>query len=289
MDFEYHEPRSLEEALALLADHGDDARLVAGGTALVIFIKQRLAQPGHLVSLARIPGLDGITANGAELSIGAMCTHRAVETSPLVQERASLVSDTYARVATVRIRNMATVGGGLVHGDPNQDPPPSLIALNASVVLASKGGERTVPVDELFLDYFETAIQPGEVLTELRVPVPPPNAGSAFLKFLPRTADDYATISAAAVLQVAADDLCEDARVAIGSAGVTPIRATSAESVLRGQRLTDELLQEAAATVKEQVDPLNDPRGSAEYKRDMAEVFARRALEQAWQKAKASR
>jgi carbon-monoxide dehydrogenase medium subunit len=287
MDFEYHQPRSLDETFSLLEDHGDDALLIAGGTALVQFIKQRLAQPGHLISLARVNGLDGIVTNGEKICIGAMCSHRGLETSALVQKKIPLVSDTYRKVATPRIRNMATVGGGLVHGDPNQDPPPSLIALDASVVLTSSNGERIVQVEDFFMDYFQTSILPGEVLTELRVPVPPLNAGYAFLKFLPRTADDYATVSTAAVLYVGPGDICEDVRVAIGSAGVTPVRATAAESILRGQRLTDEVLMEASATVKAQVDPLDDPRGSADYKRDMAGVFTRRALTQAWQMVKA--
>lgn len=143
-----------------------------------------------------------------------------------------------------------------------------------------------VQVEDFFMDYFETSILPCEVLTELRVPIPSPNAGYSFLKFLPRTADDYATVSAAAVLYVGPGDICEDVRVAIGSAGVTPVRATEAESVLKGRRLTDELLMEASATVKAQVAPLDDPRGSADYKRDMAGVFTRRALTQAWEMVK---
>ena len=286
MDFEYHQPGSLDEVFALLAGYGEDARLIAGGTALVLFMKQRLAQPAHLVSLAKLPGLDYIREEDGELRIGALCSHRAVETSALVREKAALVSDTFRRVATPRIRNMATVGGGLVHGDPNQDPPPSLMALNGSVVLKTEGGERRVALDDFFVDYYETAIQPGEVLTELRVPVPPLNAGCAFLKFLPRTADDYGTVSVAAVLQMGPDNLCQDARVVVGSAGVTPIRASETERALRGQKLTEELLRTAAEPVKDDVSPLDDFRGSAGYKRDMAEVFTRRALQQAWQNAR---
>ena len=202
MEFEYHQPATLDAALSLLDQYEDDARLISGGTALVQFMKQRLAQPAHVVSLAKIPDLDYIREEPDEIRIGALTSMRAVETSPLVQERASLVADTFRRVATVRIRNMATVGGGLAHGDPNQDPPPTLIALGSSVVLRSSGGERTVSLDKFFLDYYETAVQPGEVLTELRIPIPAANAQGAFIKFLPRTADDYATVSVAAVLEM---------------------------------------------------------------------------------------
>ena len=166
-------------------------------------MKQRLAQPAHLVSLASIPGLDYIREEEGQIRIGALTTMRSVETSPLVQERASLVADTSSGVSPpVRIRNMATIGGGLAHGDPSQDPPPTLIALGSSVVLRSSVAERTVPLADFFLDYYETDVQPGEVLTELRIPLPAANARGAFIKFLPRTADDYATVSVAAVLEM---------------------------------------------------------------------------------------
>ena len=281
-EFEYHQPRSLQETFALLKDHGDDARLIAGGTGLLLFMKQRLAQPDHLISLAKVPGMDYIREENGELRVGALCTQRTAETSPVIHERIPLISETFRRVATPRIRNMSTVGGGLVHGDPNQDPPPSLLALNGSVVLKSESGERIVPLDNFFLDYYETDVAPGEVLTELRVPIPPPNTSGVFLKFLPRTADDYATVSASAVLHMTEGDVCQDVRVVVGSAGPIPVRATETENALKGQRLTDQLLRTASEAVHDAVSPLDDFRGSAGYKRDMAVVFTRRALEQAW-------
>lgn len=295
-DFQYHTPHSLAEAFALLRDWGDDIRIIAGGTALVLFMKQRLAQPGHLLSLQKIPGLDGIAATQAGIRLGAMCTHRKVETSPLLRETVPLLCETYRHVATVRIRNMATVGGGLVHADPNLDPPPSLIALDARVVLASASGQRTMPVEEFFLDYYETAIQPGEVLTQVLVPPLPPNSGTAYFKFLPRTADDYATVSSSArlTLQIPPAPLsqrgdggiiCEDVRIGLGSVGTTPIRARQAEAVLRGRRITPELMRQAGEAAQGEVDPLDDFRGSADYKRQMAGVFTRRALERALRQA----
>lgn len=285
-DFQYHTPQSLAEAFTLLRDFDDDIRIIAGGTALVLFMKQRLAQPGHLLSLQRIPGLDGITANRTGVEIGAMCTHRKAETSPLLQEMMPLLCETYHHVATVRIRNMATVGGGLVHADPNLDPPPSLIALDARVVLVSASGQRTLPVEEFFLDYYETAIQPGEVLTQVLVPPLPPNSGTAYFKFLPRTADDYATVSAAARLTLGnGDGTCQDVRIGLGSVGMTPIRARQAEAVLRGQRITPGLMRQAGEAAMGEVDPLDDFRGSADYKRQMAGVFTRRALERALRQA----
>ncbi len=283
IDFEFHQATSLDHAFSLLADYGDDVRLMSGGTALVLQMKQRFSQPGHVIGLRRIPGLGAVeeTEDGS-IHIGGLCTQRQVENHPLVTERIPMVAGAYRHVATPRIRNMATVGGGLAHGDPNQDPPPSLIAMGASVVLSSaSGGERVVAAEELFVDYFETDVRPGEIITGLVVPPAPEGSGAAYLKFLPRTADDYATVSVAAV--VTADDSgnCGDVRIVLGSVGLTPIRATAAEDALRGQPLTDETIRAAAATVQDAVDPLEDHRGSAEYKREMAEVFTRRAVRQA--------
>ena len=283
MEFEYHQPTSLDDALSLLDRYGDDARLVSGGTALIQFVKQRLAQPAHLVSLAKIPGLDYIREEDGQIRIGALTTMRAVEISPLVRERTSLVADTFSRVATVRIRNMATIGGGLAHADPNQDPPPTLIALGSSVVLHSSSGDRSLPLSDFFVDYYETTLQAGEVVTELRIPIPPANTRGAFIKFLPRTADDYATVSVAAVLEMGEAGLCRAAHVVLGSAGTTPVVATTTQDALNNKILMDGIVANAAEGVADLVSPLDDFRGSAEYKRDMAVVFTKRAVQQAWQ------
>lgn len=289
IDFELHRPGSLQEAFSLLSTYGDDARVMGGGTALVLQMKQRLAQPAHVINLRRISDLSYIRESGngsSGLEVGALCTQQQVATSPLISELVPLAAETYSWVATPRIRHMATVGGGLAHGDPSQDPPPTLIALGASVVLSSSGGQRTVPVEDLFIDYYETDVQPGEIVTSLLIPVAPAGSGAAYLKFLPRTADDYATVSVAAVVTPGDGNICQDIRIALGAVGVTPIHATQAEDTLRGQPLTEENIRAAAATVKDVVDPLDDYRGSAEYKRDMAEVFTRRAIQQALEKAR---
>jgi len=175
--FEYHAPESLEETFALLDQYGDDAKLIAGGTALVILMKQRLVRPGHLIGLGRVPGLSGIEAANGGLRIGALTTHREVETSPLVRERLPVLADTFHHVATVRIRNVGTVGGNLAHADPNQDPPVTLIALGASVDLVSANGERTVPLDEFFTDYYETASSPARCCGPSESPGCPLEAG----------------------------------------------------------------------------------------------------------------
>ena len=281
IDFEYHAPTSLDQVFGLLDQYGDDARIMAGGTALVIQMKQRLSQPGHVIGLRQVGSLNSIESTPEGLRIGALCTQRQIENSILIAEDLPLLAKTFRKVATPRIRNMATIGGGLVNGDPNQDPPPALIALGASAVMTCKSGDRVVPLEDLFLDYYETDIHPGEVLTSVLVPPAPAGSGSVYLKFLPRTADDYGTVSAAAVVSKEQDGTFKDVRIVLGSVGVTPIRAKDAEDALRGKALTDENIRAATALVKDAVDPLEDFRGSSEYKTDMAEVFARRAVEQA--------
>jgi carbon-monoxide dehydrogenase medium subunit len=280
--FEYRTPKSLKEVHANLKEFGTDAKLVAGGTALIIMMKQRLVRPSCLISLRSVRGLNGIELQNGGLRIGGLATHRQLETSPLIRRRLPMLAETYHHVATLRVRNMATVGGGLAHADPNQDPPPSLIALGATLKATSANGSRVIPMDEFFKDYYETVLNPDELITEVMVPKLPPNSGAAYIKFLPRTADDYATVSAAAVLTLdKSNKTIADVRIALGSVGVTPIRATAAEAVLRGQPLKTEAFAEAGEKAKEAVDPISDFRGSAGYKKDMAAVFVRRALERA--------
>jgi carbon-monoxide dehydrogenase medium subunit len=280
--FEYRTPKNLKEVHATLQEFGPDAKLIAGGTALVIMMKQRLVRPSCLVSLRGLRGLNGIEVKDGGLSIGGLATHRAVESSSLVRRRLPVLAETFHHVATIRVRNMATVGGGLAHADPNQDPPPTLIALGATVKATSANGSRVLPLDGFFTDYYETVLNPDEIITELFIPKVAPNTGAAYLKFLPRTADDYATVSAAAVLTLDKNlRTINDVRIALGSVGTTPIRATAAEAVLRGQPVKAEAFAEAGEKAKEAVDPISDFRGSAGYKKEMAAVFVRRALEKA--------
>ncbi|MBI4198244.1 MAG: xanthine dehydrogenase family protein subunit M [Chloroflexi bacterium] len=277
-DFSYHAPASLAEAHTLLAQYGDDARLMAGGTALTVMLKQSLVQADHLVSLQRIPGLRRIHLQSDGLHIGALARLRDVETSPLVKEHAPLLAEVYRQVATVRIRNQATVGGGIIHADPAQDPPPALLVLDARLRLVSRAGQREVPVREFFLDYYETALRPGEVLTEVIVPLQTKHARAIYLRYTPRTQDDYPTVSVAALARVERG-VCREVRVALGAAAPTALRVTAVEEALGGKRVSQAAVRRAAALVAEQITPLEDFRGSADYKRDMAVVFTRRALE----------
>ncbi|HEY7366618.1 MAG TPA: xanthine dehydrogenase family protein subunit M [Methylomirabilota bacterium] len=280
--FDYRAPRRLDEALALLQEHGPDARVVAGGTALVTMMRQRLVRPACLVSLRDVEGLDRIEATNGAIRLGALVTHRAVEVSPLIRERLPVLAETFRRVGTVRIRHMATVGGALAHADPNQDPPVTLLALDATVEIRRASGRRELPLREFFRDYYETVLEPGELVTAVTVPLLPAASGASFVKFLPRTADDYATVAVAAIVTLEPDgQRCHQARIALGSVGMTPLRARAAEAALVGQRLDEGVLRAAGAAAKTEVDPLSDHRGSAAYKREMVSVMVGRALTQA--------
>lgn len=277
-DFAFHAPTTLAEALSLLDEHGDNARVIAGGTALVNMMKQSLVDAEHIISLAKVPGLDGISIDGGVLHIGPLARIRDVETSALVRERVPLVAEVYSRVGTVRVRNMASVGGGLAHADPAQDPPAGLMVLGASVTLRSTAGDRSITLGDFYRDYYETALRPGEIVADLSIPVPPESSRSVYLKYLPRSEEDYATVGVAALGEVV-NGRCSLVRVALAGAGPTTVRALSVEQALQGQPATAEAIRAAATAVVDDVDPLDDARGSAEYKRDMAVVFTRRALE----------
>ncbi len=287
--FGYRAPRALEEALAHLREFGEDARPLAGGTALVLMMRQRLVRPTCLVDLRGVKGLDRIQQVNGNMEIGACVTHREAETSPLVRRHLPVLAETYHHVATIRIRNMATVGGGIAHADPNQDPPATLLALGARVRACGPQGGRDIALEDFFQDYYQTSLRAGELVTGVTVPVPGPRTGCAFLKFLPRTADDYATVAAAAAVTLdASGGRCAAVRIGLGCVGTTPVRATAAEEMLRGQRLSDDLLRAAGAAATQGLDPIGDHRGSTAYKREMAAVFLGRAVRAAWDRARAS-
>lgn len=279
--FDYHEPRSVQDACALLDEHGDDARVIAGGTAMLIMMRMKLLNPRVVVSLAKLPNFEAIRfdpKNG--LSIGAGARHRDIELHAAVREHYPLLHETFRKVAQPRIRNMATLGGNLCQGDPLTDPGASLIVLDATVVLASSKGERAVPLDQFFLDYYQTAAEPGEILTEIRVPPPVEHLRWAHIKFLPRSQEDFATVGVALALR-AADGRCDDIRLALNSVGPTILRAKKAEAILRGQKIGDKLIGDMAEAAAAESDPIDDNRGSPEYKREMVKVLVRRAAAQA--------
>lgn len=282
--FDYQEPTTLKKAIALLEKHGDDARAIAGGTSLLIMMRQRLLLPKIVVSLGRIPKFDAISYNAKTgLRIGAGARHRDVELSPVIKEHYPLLHETFHKVAQPRIRNMGTIGGNLAGGDPLTDPGASLIALDAEVVLTASKGARTVKLNEFFIDYYQTALEPGELLTEIRVP-PPARPGWSHIKFTPRSVEDFATVGVAVTLS-AQNGVCEDVRIGLNSIASTIIHAKKAEAVLRGQTISDARLHEMGEVAATEVDPSDDNRGSAEYKREMVKVLVRRAVQEASERA----
>ncbi|MBL76287.1 MAG: carbon monoxide dehydrogenase [Chloroflexi bacterium] len=281
-DFHFHAPSSLKEALDLLSEHSDDSKILAGGTSLTTLLKQSLIAPSHIISLHRIPGLNSIDLTDGYLNIGGLVTQREMELSDLVQKHTPILAEAYRRVATVRVRNVATVAGGIAQADPAMDPPSSLLILNASITATSSNGSRTLPIHEVYTDYYETSLEPEEIITALHIPVQPEGTNWTYIKYLPRTEDDYATVSVAAIGKIT-DGKVADVRVALGAVAPTAIRANALEEALIGMQqssLTYEKLKEISQTVTAIVDPTDDPRGSAWYKRDMSAVFTRRALEE---------
>jgi carbon-monoxide dehydrogenase medium subunit len=283
--FTYLEPTSLEEALALLARHGNEAKLIAGGTGLVNLMKQRLVRPAFVIGLRALRPLAAVVENGG-LGIGALATLQSLATSAAVQRGAPLLAEACHHVATVRVRSMATLGGAMAHADPFLDTPPALIALDAQIVARSRRGERKIPTDQFFVGYYETVLEPDEMVIEILIPPQPRGSGSAFLKFLPATHDDYATVSVAARVALDANGAIAEARVALGAAAMVPVRATAVEAALSGRPPGEDLFSETASLVLGAIDPIADFRGSAEYKRKMAVVHVRRALAQAAAQAK---
>jgi carbon-monoxide dehydrogenase medium subunit len=276
--FDYLEPETLDEALALLADDPEDTLVMAGGTSLVILMKQDLVRPARVLGLRRIAQLRAIHATDESLGLGALATHAALARSDSVRAHAAALAATFAAVATVRIREQATLGGNLAHADPAQDPPVTLLALDGVVVARSRARERRIPLDALFVDVFETSLEPDEILLRVELAPLPAGARATYRKFLPSTRDDYATVAVAAVVATDATGACTHARIALGGAGPVPLRANEAERSLMGRRLDDAAIREAAALAAAATDPIADLRGSAAYKRAMARVWTERAL-----------
>lgn len=282
--FDYHAPGSLADAVTLLDKLGDDAKVLAGGMSLLPMLKIRLAQVGHLVDIGRIPGLDYIKEEGGTLRIGAATKESALERSDLIRSKYPILLDTALVIADPVVRNRATAGGNLAHGDPANDHPATMLALGASVVVRGPKGERTIPVDQFFKGLFTTALAANEILTEIRIPTPPAKSGGAYVK-LERKVGDFATAGAAAQVTLAANGTIEKVGIGLTNAGPTPIKAVEAEKFLAGKKPDDATLQEAGRLAAKATNPSVDRRGSVEYKRDMARVLTVRALKAAVRRA----
>lgn len=278
---DFYRPGSVAEAVALLAQLGEDAKVIAGGTALTIMLRERLVAPGALVWIGGLPGLDGIEVRDGEVRLGALVRHRDVERSPLVREHLPVLADAFAKVANVRVRNAATVGGVLAEADYASDPPAVFRALDAIVEVTGPGGTRDVPVEDFIVAFYETALEPAELVTAVRVPVPAPGTAAVYEKFVTRSSEDRPCVGVCAVVRLAADRTIEDVRVAVGAAAEIPLRLRDAESAEVGAPATVDTFARLAEAYAAAVDPLDDMRGSAWYRREMVRVWVRRALEHA--------
>jgi aerobic carbon-monoxide dehydrogenase medium subunit len=282
--FEYFAARTVDEALDLLTKHGEDAKLLAGGHSLIPAMKLRLASPRYLIDLGTVPGLRGVRVDGDALAIGALTIHADVASSDLVRRRVPALAEAAGVIGDVQVRNRGTIGGSVAHADPGADFPVILMALNASFVAVSPSGSRTLPVAGFFVDFFTTVLKPNEVLTEIRIPLPPSRAGTAYHK-MAHPASGYVVVSVGALVVRDASGGCASARVAVGGVGSGPLRAGATEAALQKQPLTAKNIAAAAAKAAEGSDPVEDLYASAEYRRHMATVLARRAIEQASERA----
>jgi aerobic carbon-monoxide dehydrogenase medium subunit len=278
--FDYHAPKTIGEAVELLGRYGDEAKVLSGGQSLLPMLKLRLAQPGHLIDIGRIPGLEYVEEKDGVLAIGGRTRESALERSEVVRSRYPLLADTAAVIADPIVRNLATVGGNLAHGDPANDHPAAMMALGARVVATGPRGQREIAVEDLFTGLFTTALAPDEILTEIRVPKPAPRSGGAYEK-LERKVGDFATAAAAVQLTLSAKGEVERVGIALTNAGPTPVKAKEAERFLVGKKLDDAAVAEAARLAARAANPTADRRGTVEYKREMARVLAARALRRA--------
>jgi len=283
--FDYHAPTTLEEALAFLHSHRDEAKVLSGGQSLLPLLKLRLGAAGHLVDIGRIPGLEYVKEEGGVLKIGGRTRESALEHSDLIRTKYPLLADTAAVIADPLVRNLATVGGNLAHGDPANDHPATMLAYRAEVVATGPGGSRTIPIDQFFRGLFQTALEPDEILTEIRIPTPPARSGGAYVK-LERKVGDFATAAAAVQVTLGAGGEVASAGIGLTNAGPTPIRATAAEGLLTGKQPSADLIAEAARQAAAAANPSADRRGAVGYKREMARVLTARALQRAIQWAK---
>ena len=280
--FDYLEPQSLDEALGMLEKHGARARLVAGSTDFLVRWRTGSWRPEIVVCMQHVPGLDGVSFNDDDgLSIGAMATVQSIEQSSVVRARYPALAAGSAAFAGVQVRNLATVVGNVCNASPAGDTLPALLAYDAQCRIAGSGGERWLPLHEVFVGPGQTALAAGEIMTELRLPAPAPNTGGLYIKHSPRGAMDISAVGAASVLSIAADGTCASVRIALGAVAPTPMRAYGAEGRLVGQVLNNDNIAEAARLAAQSSRPIADVRSGADYRREIAQVLAERTLRHA--------
>ncbi|MBN1626471.1 MAG: xanthine dehydrogenase family protein subunit M [Deltaproteobacteria bacterium] len=287
-DFEYLAPKTLEEALTMLSQYNEEERkVIAGGQSLLILMRQKLITPQYLIDIKGLSDLEYIKFDKKEgLKIGALTIHRAVELSPIIQKEFSVLSEMEQNLSNVETRNWGTIGGDIAHADPCGDPAVVLIALNARLKLNGPSGERTMDAEDFTVDFFETALQPGELLTEIQVPVLPPNTGVKFTKYN-QISGDLGLASVAMSITLDKDKkTCSDVRIALGGVAPAPIRAKKAEDILKGKKISDALLAEAGQAASEEASPTTDIQATDEYRRELVKVLVKRVGVEALARAK---
>jgi aerobic carbon-monoxide dehydrogenase medium subunit len=286
-NFDYLEPTTVAEACALLKRHGSEAKVFAGGAHLTILMKQGLYQPKALVNIKKIPELRGIKFDANEgLTIGALVTHHEVETSALVKEKFPVLWEAEREVANIRVRNMGTVGGNLASGEPLTDLAQIFISLDGRAKIAGPGGHRIMPVEELFVDFYQTSLAEDEILTHVLLPPLPPHSGIEYIRFSSSSVVDKPSAGVSVRISLeSGEPLCQIVRIVLGCVGPTPVRARKAEALLTGKKLTSELADEAARMASQECSPTSDLRGSEHYKRAIIRTLVKRAAGKAYERA----
>jgi aerobic carbon-monoxide dehydrogenase medium subunit len=282
--FEYLRPATIPEAIALLQQHGDDAKILSGGQSLIPMMKLRIARPAYLVDINRIPGLSYVKEEGGFLKIGGLTREAELEASPLVRSKYPILLDTAYVIADPQVRNLATVAGNLAHGDPANDHPATMLALGAQIVATGARGERIIPIEDFFVTLFTTALRQGEILTEIRIPSPPAHSGGAYFK-LERKVGDFATAAVAAQVTLDGSGAVQKVGIGLTNVGPTPIKAKKAEDFLRGKKMDAASIAQAAQFAADEAQPSSDLRGPAEYKKGLVKELAKRALSRAAERA----
>jgi carbon-monoxide dehydrogenase medium subunit len=278
--FEYYRPGTLPEAVALLEQHGDAAKILSGGQSLIPMMKIRLARPEYLIDINQIAGLQYIKEENGYLKIGGLTREADLEASDLIRSKYPIILDTASMIADPQVRNLATVGGNLAHGDPANDHPATMLALGAEIIAVGPRGERNIPVKDFFLSVFTTALEHGEILTEIRIPMPRERGGGAYFK-LERKVGDFATVGVAAQVTIDAAGICQKAGIGLTNVGATPLKADQAEDFLRGKTLDETNIKQAGQLAAEVAQPSSDLRGPVEYKISMVKELTKRALTRA--------
>jgi carbon-monoxide dehydrogenase medium subunit len=277
--FDFHQPATLQEASRLLKENGPGGRFLAGGTDLVIAMKEKGLLPRYIVDLKRLPGLSGIRENSdGSISLGALTTLHEIETSALIKKKYPFLAQSAAEVGSIQIRNRATIGGNMANASPSADTSPALMALGASASIASASGERKMAIEEFFKGPGQNAMSPDEILTEITIPKTSANLVGEYIKFSPREMMDLAYVGVAVVYNLAKDKKCSGVRIVLGAVAPTPIRAKRAEAALEGQALSEALAEKVGQMAAEEAKPISDVRSSADYRRAMVGTMTKRAL-----------